>query len=121
MRSRAMRSSSRVGTPGAAAPARASRVSTTMRQARCIFCSSAQDFWTLKRAPSRLGLDDLLELAEHRLHRPIPVDVVEAGTAAVVLDQRRRARVVLGQPPGHRRLLVVLALDETGPVAVAQA
>ena len=49
----AMRSSSLVVVPGTAACSRRSSVSTTRVQARCMFWSSAQDFWTLTRGPPR--------------------------------------------------------------------
>ena len=80
-----MRSSSLVVTPGTAASSSRSRVSTTMVQARCIFWSSAQDFWTLTPAPPRCRCrsPDTASIG------PEAVDAVERGRRVLVeLDER---------------------------------
>src|SRR4029079_10493344 len=69
---------------------------------------------------SRIRLHDRLQVPEHDVGRTVAVHGVEARAAAVVLDEGRRALVVFGQPPRHRRLLVVLALDEERAVLVAE-
>src|SRR6185295_16788582 len=119
MRSREIVSSSFVVVPATAAWARTSSVSTTMVQARCMLWRSFHDF-KITTGASRLRLHDRLQVPEHDVGGAVAVDGVEARAAAVILDEGRRALVVFGQAPGHRRLLVVLPLDEERAVLVAE-
>src|SRR4051812_37730380 len=124
MYSSAIRSSSRISTPGSRCSATTASVSARSAPARAMPSISDSDLRTIIGRPTlgfhlRVSLDlleRLLDLVEDGFHGAVRVDADDVGPGrAVVVDERRRlALVEIEAPPARMRRVV-------GPVLLGAA